>query len=228
MNGTVQVDTRDLSAVRAGRLELIERTADTLAHAIKNPLHAMVINLEVLRRRVLRAGTDDQDELLRYVDILSGELQRVNQRVELLLRLSRAGGDGETSLAEILESSADLLRIEAEAARVRLELRCDPRLARVRMGSEPARQLLLSLVLDAIAAVSEGGEVTVVAGFEAGVRHVSIHARDRTGAAVSLANGDAYPDRSRRMDVARAIAGRWGGAVEVLDSGMLLEFPPPA
>ncbi|CAN5321003.1 hypothetical protein BH23GEM4_BH23GEM4_08230 [soil metagenome] len=227
MNGTVQVDTRDLSAVRAGRLELIERTADTLAHAIKNPLHAMVINLEVLRRRVLRAGTDDQDELLRYVDILSGELQRVNQRVELLLRLSRAGG-GETSLAEILESSADLLRIEAEAARVRLELRCDPRLARVRMGSEPARQLLLSLVLDAIAAVSEGGEVTVVAGFEAGVRHVSIHARDRTGAAVSLANGDAYPDRSRRMDVARAIAGRWGGAVEVLDSGMLLEFPPPA
>jgi signal transduction histidine kinase len=227
VNGTVQVDTRDLSAVRAGRLELIERTADTLAHAIKNPLHAMVINLEVLRRRVLRAGTDDQDELLRYVDILSGELQRVNQRVELLLRLSRGGG-GETSLAEILESSADLLRIEAEAARVRLELRCDPRLARVRMGSEPARQLLLSLVLDAIAAVSEGGEVTVVAGFEAGVRHVSIHARDRTGAAVSLANGDAYPDRSRRMDVARAIAGRWGGAVEVLDSGMLLEFPPPA
>src|SRR5690606_30390207 len=38
--------------IRDNKLALVERLADDLAHEIKNPLHAMVINLEVLRRRI--------------------------------------------------------------------------------------------------------------------------------------------------------------------------------
>jgi len=75
--------------LRANKLDLLERLADGLAHEIKNPLHSMVINLEVLKRRVARA--DSPDEVQRYIGVLAGELERVNRRIELLLRLSRPG-----------------------------------------------------------------------------------------------------------------------------------------
>ena len=35
--------------LHASRYALLSRLADDLAHEIKNPLHSMVINLEVLR-----------------------------------------------------------------------------------------------------------------------------------------------------------------------------------
>ena len=44
----------DQGTIRENKLELVERLADDLAHEIKNPLHSMVINLEVLRRRLTR------------------------------------------------------------------------------------------------------------------------------------------------------------------------------
>ena len=40
--------------IRANRYELVSGLADDLAHEIRNPLHAIVINLEVLRLRVTR------------------------------------------------------------------------------------------------------------------------------------------------------------------------------
>ena len=57
-------------ALRANKLDLLERLADDLAHEIKNPLHSMVINLEVLKRRVARA--DSPDEVQRYIVVLAG------------------------------------------------------------------------------------------------------------------------------------------------------------
>ncbi len=221
-----QLETGGLSDLRAGRLDLIERTADTLGHAIKNPLHAMVINLEVLRRRVLRSAGADSAELLRYVEVLGDELQRVNHRVEMLLCLARAGGDGaETTLAELLEGAADLFRLEAESSRVRWQLGVDPRLARVRVSTESSRQLLLPLILDAISAAAQGGGVEVVAGFASGDARVTIRASDGSGAPLSLVDDDLNPRGSERIARARSIAERCGGSVAAVEAGLVLELP---
>src|SRR5688500_17512833 len=89
--------------LRVNKLELLERLADDLAHDIKNPLHSMVINLEVLRRRAARVGGDEGDDLQRYAGVLSTELERVNRRIELLLRLSRPARAAElASLSDVL------------------------------------------------------------------------------------------------------------------------------
>ena len=42
---------------RANRYDILSRLADDLAHEIKNPLNAIVVNLEVLRRKIETGAT---------------------------------------------------------------------------------------------------------------------------------------------------------------------------
>src|SRR5690606_23973046 len=70
----------------ASRYRLISRLADDLAHEIKSPLHAMVINLEVLRRRVT-AG--DPDIALERAAGTDQEIPRPHQLAALLLTALR-------------------------------------------------------------------------------------------------------------------------------------------
>jgi CheY-like chemotaxis protein len=88
-------------SLRANKLDLLERLADDLAHEIKNPLHSMVINLEVLKRRLNRVKNGEVDDVLRYAGVLGEELDRVHRRIELLLRLLIA--DDERHIAEGLQ-----------------------------------------------------------------------------------------------------------------------------
>jgi signal transduction histidine kinase len=79
-------------ASRADKLARIEQLADELAHEIKNPLHSMVINLEVLQLKLSKLGAPGQ-ELLRFTTILGVEIDRLNRNVDLLLRATRSGSD---------------------------------------------------------------------------------------------------------------------------------------
>ncbi|NLG63218.1 MAG: hypothetical protein GX539_13350 [Candidatus Cloacimonetes bacterium] len=117
MNATPDT-RRDLLA---SRYRLISRLADDLAHEIKNPLHAMVINLEVLRRRVT-AG--DPDIALERAAVIDQEIQRTHQLVDLLLKLLRPERQRDQhaySLSGALEEILPLLRLQAKLALVPLE-----------------------------------------------------------------------------------------------------------
>jgi nitrogen-specific signal transduction histidine kinase len=70
----------------ASRFRLVCRLADDLAHEIKNPIHSMVINLEVLRRQVLK---NSADAALERADVVEIELRRVHQLIDQVLLLLR-------------------------------------------------------------------------------------------------------------------------------------------
>ncbi|HEX7091406.1 MAG TPA: HAMP domain-containing sensor histidine kinase [Longimicrobiales bacterium] len=74
--------------VAANRLDLISRLADDLAHEVKNPLHSMTINLELLRRRI---STGQQGVALDRVRVLDEDVSRLNQLLECLFQLLRPG-----------------------------------------------------------------------------------------------------------------------------------------
>ena len=115
----------DVLAVRANKLDILERLADDLAHEIKNPLHSMVINLEVLKRRVARWGPEQQGEAERYIGVLGAELDRVTRRIELLLRLSRPARKAEpVTLDELIHELMELIQLEAR--RQEVEVRFEP------------------------------------------------------------------------------------------------------
>ena len=216
---TIRTDTSgaiavaDPLAVRANKLELLERLADALAHEIKNPLHSMVINLEVLKRKLGRLPGGD--EVLRYTTVLGEELDRVSRRVELLLRLSRPDrGSEEITLTELVEEVMELVQLEARHREARVEYNTEGAMARVRVGRQPARQIILNLVLDALEALPSGETLHVTVRGEDGRSTLTIQASTAPGAT-----------QGARTGVASLLAESVGGQVWAQDGKRTFVLP---
>lgn len=79
-----------MGAARATRLwpAMLQRVADRAAHELKNPLNGAVLNVEVVRQRVQRSGTD-ASTLVPYAEAAASELTRAAVLVDALLALAR-------------------------------------------------------------------------------------------------------------------------------------------
>ncbi|HEX8210969.1 MAG TPA: histidine kinase dimerization/phospho-acceptor domain-containing protein [Longimicrobium sp.] len=208
----------DTLRVRANKLDLLERLADDLAHEIKNPLHSMVINLEVLKRRVARA-VGETDEMQRNFAVLSGEMERVNRRIELLLRLSRPGRGAETTtLRDLTEELMELIQLEARQREAAVDFRPGEGATRVFIPREPTRQVILNLVLDALDAVGPGATMSIVLDEAEGSAVLSV---ETVGAGL-----EPPAESAERLAVARHLAEKMGGRVEGDAAGMrVLKVP---
>lgn len=158
MTGRMSIKTEVPGAgdeIRANRYDVLSRLADDLAHEIKNPLNAIVVNLEVLRKRV---STGTTDAALERTDVIEQEIRRVHALVDQLLQLLRParGEVGPLAIDGIIDSLMPPLEIQAKAARVTLAFQLQPSLyAQIR--SEPFKFALLNLVTRAIDAEAEAG-----------------------------------------------------------------------
>lgn len=211
---SIENQVADRVAIRENKLTLVERLADDLAHEIKNPLHSMVINLEVLRRRLSRLNDGAGDDLLRYAGILDMELERINRRIDLLLRVVRPNreSDEPAALGEILDELKELLALECEQHGVGLDTCFPLPESRVRLRRASARQVILDLVLKTLDSMDGGGTLFLaVQGDGASVR-VGIAATGPDGA--PLPPPDAAEGETG-LAVARALAEGLGGGVDV-------------
>ncbi len=197
----------DVLRVRANKLDLLERLADDLAHEIKNPLHSMVINLEVLKRRVSRVAGESED-LQRYFGVLSGELERVNRRIELLLRLSRPGRGAETTtLRDLVEELMELITLEARHREAAVDFQPGDGAPRVFVPREPARQVILNLVLDALDSAGPGATLRIGLDEADGSARLMVESAGGEPAEVP-------PESAARVAVARHLAERMGARVD--------------
>ena len=189
--------------VRANKLDLLERLADDLAHEIKNPLHSMVINLEVLKRRLANPALEGAGELLRYVGVLNAEIERVNRRIELLLRMTRPERPGEpVTLNELLEELLELLQLEASRRDLKIRFEPAPHAIRVAAPRETTRQVILNLALEAVDASGRGETLTLRT------------ERDSTHARVMLEGGSPLDADGSRLAAARMLSESVGGQVD--------------
>ncbi len=146
------VSPRDAERVR-NHLALLGRWADELAHEIKNPFHAMVINLELVKRRA------DGDGARERAEVVEAELYRVHGLIDSLLKLARPWPATETAnVGAVLEVLLPVFR--ARAALHHIDFAHDPREGPAAVALPPAdlALVLLNLMDNAIDAVREGEE----------------------------------------------------------------------
>lgn len=206
---STQTEGADLQAIRANKLALVERLADDLAHEIKNPLHSMVINLEVLRRRISKLADADQGDLLRYAGVLGGELERVTRRIDLLLRLVRPERGGElTTLAHTVEEMLDLVELERDRHGVAIDFEPAQFPLRGHLRREHAWQLAMNLLLEALDSAAPGGTIAIRS--ELLPDRVLLRVATRANDARYAVEGD-----SPRVVAARAIAQALNGDLDV-------------
>ncbi len=163
----------DPRVVDCNRLGALSRIADDISHEIKNPLHAMVINLELVKRRVV---TGAGEAALERVAIVEEEIQRVHRLMDTLLRLLRPTREslGAADVGVVVE---DLLPVlEAEANVQRLDFRYVPgrSTAPVRIARSSLSHALLNLFLNSVESLGEGGGGIAL---EIGAAPKSVHLR---------------------------------------------------
>ncbi len=149
---------REASRLQAERLAVIGAMSARLAHEIRNPLGATVLNLEMLREEISSGDPAGADELL---EALERELRRVERVLEDYLRFARMPSPRKTrcDLRALIEDLVLFLGGEATARGIELVDRSGNGSAVVVGDAEQLRQAFLNLVRNAIEAVETGGRV---------------------------------------------------------------------
>ncbi|MFZ0388847.1 MAG: cache domain-containing protein [Calditrichia bacterium] len=82
------LDVNQKKLRRMERLAALSRFASLVSHEIRNPLNAMNINMQILRRLITRVDTPPEKKM-KYLDIISSEINRMNSLVTNFLAISR-------------------------------------------------------------------------------------------------------------------------------------------
>jgi signal transduction histidine kinase len=164
--GGVVIVFRELSVAETARrdaemrqrFEALWRAARGFAHEVRNPLAAMSAAAQVLLRDDVAPAMRD-----RLSHAIDGEAQRVAGLVlEYVETQTPPKPSREVHLRPLLEEIVEV-NLLALAARSRVALRCPRELPAVRADAARIKQVVLNLVLNAIAATEGGGAVTIAA-----------------------------------------------------------------
>jgi signal transduction histidine kinase len=148
------------------RLEAIGRLTAGVGHEVKNPINAMVVHLELLRAKLNSTNGANGDSLggaQRHVDILAGEMQRLDRVVQTLADFSRPMELHlrEHDMRNVVRAVMDLTALEMEENGVQVSREAPTEPVMVRVDGELIRQALLNLLLNAMQAMPHGGDILV-------------------------------------------------------------------
>ena len=157
-------DASQLAA--AEKRDLLARLLGRLAHEVRNPLSSLDIHFQLLEEDLASLAPQIREQLTSRMEIIHGELHRLEGIVERFLRLAGPSGvDLEpVEIGKILNHVCELLRPEAAAREIEIATRMDGSLPRVMADPVRLTQAFLNLVINAIQAVEKKGRVEVSAG----------------------------------------------------------------
>ncbi len=154
-----------LSAKAKGLERLIEvgQLVGGLAHEIKNPLSTVNVNLKLLSEDLSRYDDEDHRRLNRRLSAVQIEADRIKDILDDFLRFA---GKYElspvsTDLRRVVEELLDFFAPQADAAHVVLRHTFPPTEVRSRVDIGLIKQALLNLMINAVQAMSDPGELLI-------------------------------------------------------------------
>jgi signal transduction histidine kinase/HAMP domain-containing protein len=142
------------------RLSAIGRITAGVAHEVKNPLNSMRLWLENLKESLPADGAASREA----VRVLDNEIDRLDRVVKRFLDFSRPVEMHveDTSLAQVIGGVLSLARPQIERAGVRVHAELPDALPDVRGDRELLGQAVLNIVLNAVEAMTAGGDLRIL------------------------------------------------------------------
>jgi signal transduction histidine kinase len=147
---------------RSERLETISKMASVLSHEIRNPLNAMVVNMQVMERELNRPQPKI-DKLNHYIGIVANEIQRVDDLVNNFLIVARPP-KLDLKIGRIDQIIDDIIiaqQAEALHSGIRINRQYELKDYDILIDEKKIRQVLLNILINAIQAMPGGGNVTI-------------------------------------------------------------------
>ena len=153
-----QLEDSQRALIQAEKMAIAGRLTASIAHEINNPLQAVQNCLHLAGRRQLPAAQRQN-----YLEMARSELDRLMLTVQTMLDFYRPVAlDREpVSLNDLIQQVIALLEKQLTDSRVTVKTSLLPELPLVLAVSDQIKQVLLNLLLNAIEAMHEGGEILI-------------------------------------------------------------------
>jgi len=157
--------------IQTEKMAALGRLSASLAHEINNPLQALRSGLSLLRGRPL-----SEEKRQRYLEIAHREVERLITTVEQILNFSRPSAEQRerADINALLKETLALAGKQLQHARVTVRRQLAPELPLVEMVAGQIKQVFLNIILNALDAMPDGGELTVATGWDRDRRAVWI------------------------------------------------------
>ncbi|GAW31091.1 sensor histidine kinase [Carboxydocella sp. JDF658] len=143
---------------QSDRLAALGRLVAGVAHEIRNPLGIMKTTLQVMREEFA-----DQRELQEYLQVLQEQVERQNKTVQEFLAYARPVPPviQPLNVNTVIDSVLYLAGPYIQRQQVMVKTALEPELPRVAGDGEKLKQVFLNLVLNAVEAMPDGGELNI-------------------------------------------------------------------
>jgi signal transduction histidine kinase len=145
--------------VAAEKMATLGTIATSLAHEIRNPLAGIQMSVETIKSR------SADSEISAECDVLLTEIKRLNFTLSELLAFARppAMRPAEVDFAEIADETVSVLKRQFEHRGIALRIEIPEKFPKVRVDTAGVKQVLMNLLLNAMEAMPQGGNLTVSA-----------------------------------------------------------------
>lgn len=153
-----QVEESQRMLVQAEKMVTAGRLTASIAHEINNPLQAVRNCLHLAGRAEL-----DSQQREEYLQLAQGELERLMNTVQRMLDLYRPGAVERrlTDLNDLINKVLRLVEQQLHKANVQIHAQLSPRCGAVLVVRDQIQQVLLNLILNAMEAMPNGGDLWI-------------------------------------------------------------------
>jgi len=158
---TAELKKAEAQLVRSEKLAALGQLAAGIAHEIRNPLTSINILIHSLMEN-LPAKISYREDL----KVIEEEILRINEIVDQFLRFARPASPlfEKTDLLPVFEETLQLLRPQIERGKITVKKEFES-LPLITVDKEQIKQVILNLLMNAIQAMPEGGELSITGRF---------------------------------------------------------------
>jgi two-component system sensor histidine kinase HydH len=141
----------------------VGKLAAGLAHEIRNPLHAIQLNLHSFRRVHEQKAELPPDEITKMLEESSREIDRIEQLMQQLIDFATPDEprDQLIDLTSEIQDIVEFIRQEILDTKIEIQARLPRGPVWARMDRGRLRQIMLNLLQNAQQAMEEGGKIEV-------------------------------------------------------------------
>jgi len=188
----VEHKTRELKrahehALHTEKMASIGKMAAVLAHEINNPLSGILTYAKLLRKWTDQeekprddAGRARRQDICDSLDLIASESRRCGDLVKNLLAFSRTTPMNlqPANLNQVVDRSLRLVQHQLDLAGIQVQPELDPDLPLVVCDAAQIEQVVLALVMNALDALPQGGNLWITTSLSRQQNHVRIVVRD--------------------------------------------------